>query len=272
MHIQVNIAVTDASLREVLIAELSEIAYEGFEEAEEALIAYIQNDAFNEQALKDIMLQHGSIYTTTSIPEQNWNSIWEQNFEPVVVDGVCIVRADFHDIEIITPYEIIITPKMSFGTGHHATTQLMMQQMSKIDFVNKHVFDFGTGTGILAILAEMLGAASVLAIDNDEWSFENAGENIARNSCRNIYLERGSLEDVLPKTFDIILANINRNILLSYMATLYNFTAESGFVLMSGLLYEDKDIIAEAAQKQGFSLQGYQELNKWLIVLFKRGI
>jgi ribosomal protein L11 methyltransferase len=230
------------------------------------LLAYIDEAGYNEVELKNIT--GNNTYSLKTIPKQNWNAVWEENFQPVTVEDFCIIRADFHDLPITTPYEIIITPKMSFGTGHHATTQLMMIMMKDMDFAGKKVLDFGTGTGVLAILAEKLGAADILGIDNDEWSVENSEENVLRNNCKKITIELNK-KDVLPEgTWDIILANINRHILLAYMKELYAKTMVGGIVLMSGLLVADKEIIVNAATTEGLKLFGYQELNGWITLSF----
>lgn len=264
---QVTIASTDKSLRELLIALLSEADYEGFEETNSELHAFITEEAFTEESLHDILQTFGLNYTVATIPKTNWNKDWESNFQPVIVSGFCTIRADFHEIVVHTPYEIIITPKMSFGTGHHATTQLMMRMMQEVSFRAKSVLDFGTGTGILAILAEKLGADQVLAIDNDEWSYENALENAGKNDCHRIHFALGSLESV-HETFDVILANINRHILIQYMEKLYHVTCADGTVLMSGLLVEDKEVIVQAAEANGFNLKAYKDEQNWIALCF----
>jgi ribosomal protein L11 methyltransferase len=204
-------------------------------------------------------------FNITSIPEQNWNAVWESNFEPVVVDDFCAVRADFHQPIKNVQHEIIITPKMSFGTGHHATTYMMIEQMSNIDFTKKRVFDFGTGTGILAILAQKLGAASITASDNDEWSIENAEENFQKNDVHSIILYRSS---AIPKdSFDIILANINRNVLSEYASALVNILSPNGVLLVSGILKEDEKIIVAAFNiLQPIKVQ---QNKNWVSILFK---
>lgn len=269
-YIQVHITVLDPALRDILIAQLSDLGYDGFEEREDTLIAYIAANIYSESATRGIIAFYHLQHATSAIAEQNWNRMWEENFQPVVVDGVCTVRAHFHDMVVHTPYDIVITPKMSFGTGHHATTQLMMMQMSKMDIKDKHVFDFGTGTGILAILAEMMGATTVTAIDNDEWSYQNAVENLERNNCKKIVVMPGSAELLKGKQFDIILANINRNILLEYMPELFLLLKTGGKVLMSGLLQEDKPAILIAATQAGFSFISSDGLNNWVSLLFEK--
>ena len=267
---KVSIIVADPSIAEMLIALLAEAGYEGFEELDKSLIAYIGEVDFDEHSLGSIAGQFQLNYELSEVEKTNWNKEWEENFQPVMVKDFCTIRADFHHIDVQTPYEIIITPKMSFGTGHHSTTQLMMQMMRKINFKDKSVFDFGTGTGILAILASMLGARDIVAIDNDEWSIDNSIENAERNDIHNIQFKLGSIEYVAVPTFDVILANINRNILLQYMGSIFQKTSSGGLALMSGLLEEDKDIIVEQAKAEGFQFLEEDKMNKWIVLLFAK--
>lgn len=254
----------EATKREMLIARLSAEGYNGFEETDESLLAYIDASDFDTETLQLIASEYEVPYDIETLGQQNWNAEWEKNFQPVIVEGFCTVRADFHKLDVATPYEIVITPKMSFGTGHHATTKLMMTRMQYIDFAGKQVFDFGTGTGILAILAEKLGAADTLAIDNDEWSYENAHENIACNNCSHIEIVQGSMEHIPQREYDVILANINRHILLHYMADLYRSVKTGGILLMSGLLTDDEEIVKIAATEAGFTNIETNTLNGWI--------
>ncbi|MBK6935571.1 MAG: 50S ribosomal protein L11 methyltransferase [Chitinophagaceae bacterium] len=182
-YIQITFTNLQPEQADMLIAQLSEAGFDGFEEGENLLKAFIPENDYNKFLLKELTYKYRLQYAEQVIPEQNWNALWESNFQPVVVDDFVGVRACFHEPISSVEYEIGITPKMSFGTGHHATTYMMMQQMRNIPFLGKSVFDFGTGTGVLAILAEKLGAASVFAIDNDDWSIENARENCQFNNC-----------------------------------------------------------------------------------------
>ena len=255
---------TSTEQSEILVAELSDVGFEGFEEGDKTLKAFIPSIDFNEDLVKEIAKEKGLNFSVSIIEEINWNEVWESNFSPIKVDHPLTkdpwvyIRASFHQSSNNTRHEIIITPKMSFGTGHHATTYMMVQQMSMIDFTGKTVLDFGTGTGILAILAEKLGAASVSAIDNDDWSINNAKENITMNHCDKIELAKN---DKIPakNRFDIILANINKNVILDNFSALISALKTGGTLLISGLLNEDeKDILAavtlhNAAITQGFS-------------------
>jgi ribosomal protein L11 methyltransferase len=269
MYYQVCFYTTDEALKEMIIALLSDDGYEGFEEVDDALMAYIAEADFDNEQLNEFSRSYSLSFEVKTIEKQNWNESWEKNFQPVIVEGFCTVRADFHDIEVTTPYEIVITPKMSFGTGHHATTFLVMQKMQELDFNGKKVLDFGTGTGILAILAELLGGARVNAVDNEEWAFLNSKENCERNQCNKISLSHGSLEDVEQIQYDIILANINRHILLQYMNRVAALLVTGGVLLLSGILKEDEGIITEAASAAGLKKYAVKEMKNWLVIEFR---
>jgi ribosomal protein L11 methyltransferase len=261
---------SNEDLKAILIACLSEESYEGFEETDNGLNAFIPSADYRQDFVDELSAQYSIPYTISDIEQQNWNAQWERSFEPVVVGDFCTIRADFHEPTVNTRFEIVITPKMSFGTGHHATTQLMIGKMKDIDMEQKQVLDFGTGTGVLAILAEKLHATAVLAIDNDEWSVENTKENIGRNNAERIEILQGSLEIAENRSFDVILANINRHILLQYMQQMYVLLNKGGKIIMSGLLTSDREIILEAAEKQGFILESEGENNNWIVLIFKK--
>ena len=261
-HIQLSIEANEEQ-QEILISELSELKAIGFEQTDTHLLAYFEKDNFESYEVNKLVKEFA--VNITSIPEQNWNAVWESNFEPVVVDNFCAIRAGFHQPIKNVQHEIIITPKMSFGTGHHATTYMMIEQMSHIDFTKKRVFDFGTGTGILAILAQKLGAASIIAIDNDEWSIKNAEENFQKNNVYSITLFQSSA--IPGDSFDIILANINRNILSEYASGLVNILSPNGVLLVSGILKEDEKIIVAAFNI--LQLIKVQQNKNWISILFK---
>jgi ribosomal protein L11 methyltransferase len=267
-HIKIEFTPLTNELRDILIASLADEGYEGFEETEAGLLAYIPEDDYNYITIDELARQNGIKFTVEVIEPVNWNETWEKNFDPVIVEGFCTVRADFHNIPVNTPYEIIITPKMSFGTGHHATTQLVMEGMKEIDFKNKKVLDFGTGTGILAILASMLGAKEVVAIDNDEWSVANSIENASCNNISNVSISLGELTSVPEQEFDIILANINRHILLDNMTALYRYLVSGGTLLLSGLLQADEEIIKTPAIDNGFEYQCTTIKGDWIAIKF----
>lgn len=261
-HVKIEI-VANEHQQEELIALFDEYSATGFEQTDEKLIAYFVGDGFVEDEVLNIL--EGYQYQTSEVEEQNWNAIWERNFHPVVVDNFCAVRAHFHEPIPNVEHEIIITPKMSFGTGHHATTYMMMEQMRSINFKNKTVFDFGTGTGILSILARKLGGVKVTAIDIDEWSIENAKENFERNNCSNIDVQ---LSTTIPsQQFHIILANINRNVILEYMPQLRKVLKAEGQLLLSGLLAADETDIIAACTSYKLELQKRTERVGWISLL-----
>lgn len=267
-YIQLNIHSGNSDLNDVLIAELAALQFEGFEELEDGIKAFITEPEFNAETVKQLLSGYGvSQYSTGTIEPQNWNAQWESNFSPVVIKDVCTIYAPFHNIEITTPYSIKLTPKMSFGTGHHGTTQSMVELMSEVDFKGKSVLDFGTGTGVLAILADKLGAAHVEAIDNDSWSFENAGENIVVNDAKNVTVQLGTIEDIDPsRKFDVILANINRHILLATMHTMSEALVSGGILLMSGILIEDEAIITKEANKHNLTVMKVVTNGNWVAI------
>ena len=266
-YVHVTVEYVSVEQAEMLIAQLNELGFDGFEESENSLSAFIDETAFNEDDVNEIFTAQQLTFSKQVLEQKNWNEEWEKNFEPVTVDDFVTVRAGFHAPAKNVEHEIIITPKMSFGTGHHATTYMMMQQMRKLDFRNKSVFDFGTGTGILAILAEKLGAANVTAVDNDEWSISNAAENIAGNNCMNIQLQLcGS--PVLLQQFDVILANINKNVILQFISVLEQGLAKNGHLLVSGLLAEDENDILLAASGLGLKHVVTISRDKWICIHF----
>jgi ribosomal protein L11 methyltransferase len=262
-HLQITIAVTDPAQQEILIALLTEFGYEGFEEQDDALQAFVTEARFDAVALEVILRRLDMAYTTMLLPERNWNEEWEKNFTPVQVGEFCAVRAHFHEPIPGVGYDLVITPKMSFGTGHHATTYMMLEVMQNLDFSEKTVLDFGTGTGVLAILAEKLGAAGVLAVDNDDWSIQNAEENITENHCINISLLKS---DTIPenRVFDIILANINKHVLLREMAGMQQQLKAGGVIVMSGLLQEDFEDIENEAESWNLSVSTRMTRGSWI--------
>lgn len=264
-YYQLTIFLGAGAQRELLIATLSENGIEGFEEDDDMLKAFVSEVDYQEDLLARILQDAGLKYTVDVILPTNWNAQWESDFEPVIIQDFCTIRAHFHTIPVQTQYEVVITPKMSFGTGHHATTHLMVEQMSQFNFENKDVFDFGTGTGILAILAEKLGARHVVAIDNDEWSYENTKENIVLNDCHKIDVSMNSIEQIGAQ-FDLILANINRHILLAYMQQMYGILRAGGTLLLSGLLTDDERMVSDAAVAAGFGIVNVQQRNNWIAI------
>lgn len=265
--IQIEFQNVSSVQSELLIAKLNNIGFEGFEESEENLKAYIPADNFDVASIKKIATEQGVLFNQSVIEETNWNAVWESNFQPVIVDDFVAIRADFHEPIKEVEHEIVITPKMSFGTGHHATTYMMVQQMREIDFAGKSVFDFGTGTGVLAILAEKLGAVKVLAVDNDDWSITNAKENIERNDCIRIALKKAD-NAVTGEQYDIILANINKNVILDNFSSLVSQLTSKGTLLLSGLLQEDEADILTEAGKYPLILNGKTTDRGWICLRY----
>ncbi|GAO43891.1 50S ribosomal protein L11 methyltransferase [Flavihumibacter petaseus] len=260
---QVTITVSDPEQRDILIALLADIGYEGFTEERDTLRGYIALPEFDEALLHEIVDPMALSFTLETIPQQNWNAAWESSFEPVVVPGFCAVRADFHEPQEGVLYDIVVTPKMSFGTGHHATTFQMLEAMGELVFSRKSVFDFGTGTGVLAILAEKMGAETVLAIDNDDWSIDNAGENFSRNGCNKVALRKAeNLDGVQPQ--DIILANINKRVILPSLPALKQLLKPDGVLVISGLLAADIPDAENAIASAGLTLIKKQEKESWI--------
>jgi ribosomal protein L11 methyltransferase len=254
-----------AEQAQILIALLSNCGFEGFEEADTLLKAFIAEEKFNEQELIDIITPFKISYSLLFIEHQNWNAQWESSFKPVKIKDFAAVRATFHEPVNDVKHEIIITPKMSFGTGHHATTFLMMEQMSEYDFSNKKVLDFGTGTGILAILAAKMGAMAVTAIDNDDWSIINAVENIKHNLCETIVVNKADFL-LLDNKYDIILANINLSVILKNMPAIAANCKIGTIVILSGFLKGDESKIKTSLLHNQLIFNSMVEKNGWLSV------
>jgi ribosomal protein L11 methyltransferase len=298
-YIQIAFDFENQDQLEILVAQLSNLGFDGFNEEEAATSInngvgmssvlgtsaglgkgaghcktfilqqdYMVNNIENE--LNNIFSLHNLKYSKSIIKEENWNAVWESNFEPVRVGDFVGIRANFHpSFDPKVQYEIQITPKMSFGTGHHATTFTVMQLMENLDFRGKSVYDFGTGTGILAILAEMLGASEVLAVDNDPWCIENSEENLQANGSSKITIQ---LVDAAfqPRDFDIIIANVNRHIIEANLEALTQVSNSTSTLILSGLLIEDQDDIISLAQKNNWQFIQSQPLDGWVSLLFNK--
>ena len=256
---------------EILIAELGYAGFESFVETDKGVVAYIQKSDWNPRILDEIQILNSdefSInYTKKEIEQTNWNQEWEKNFNPITVDDLCTVRAPFHE-NPDTKYDIVIEPKMSFGTGHHETTYMMIQHILKNDLKDKSVLDMGCGTGVLAILSEMKGAKHIDAIDLDNWCYLNTMENVQRNQCKHIDVYEGDSALLKGKNYDIILANINRNILVKDLKTYGSCLNKEGMLIMSGFYREDIPVLEEECKKYMLKLDEKLERNNWVSLKF----
>jgi ribosomal protein L11 methyltransferase len=269
-HIQITIETIDAEESDMLVAHLSQAGFEGFEEEPKKLHAFIPESLYDVSKVEKIITEikgladpYHTLFKIEYIEPRNWNAAWEKDFDPVVVDGFCSIRAHFHEPIPGVQNDLVITPKMSFGTGHHATTYMMIAVMKDFDFRNHSVLDFGTGTGVLAILACKLGAGSILAIDSDEWSIENAAENITVNNCEKIRIEQ---KDSLTGTgqFDFILANINLRVIEENIEFIQQHLNQSGVFIGSGVLETDEEKIRIKALRAGFTMERLMIKDNWM--------
>ena len=252
---------------EILVAELGELPFESFIESDLGIVAYIQKQFWTENILDDLHIlsspEFQISYTIEEIDQVNWNEEWEKNFEAIDVDGICHVRAPFHP-KTDAKYDIVIEPKMSFGTGHHETTHMMIQHLLETDVKGKKTLDMGCGTAILAILAEMKGAQPIDAIDIDNWCYLNSIENATRNNCTQISVYEGDADLLKDKKYDLIIANINRNILLNDMQTYVDCLNKEGILLLSGFYNEDIPFIDASCTEKGLTYVKKFERNNWV--------
>ncbi len=260
---------------EILIAKLSFIGFESFEEQTDSLVAYIPEKEFVNDEL--LGLEYYSECDSLGkldielIPDKNWNEVWESNYPPVTIADKCFVRAPFHDSIPNMDYEIVIIPKMAFGTAHHETTSLMLELILNNDFNGMNVLDMGCGSGVLAILASMRGAGSITAIDTDIWSYNNTLENVKANGISNVKVIEGGVEFVnKTDNYNIILANINKNILLRDMKYYAAALLVDGYIYFSGFYLEDLSDIETEANKYGLKLKNNLEKNNWVAAVFKK--
>ena len=256
-----------SDLQELLVAQLSEIGFDGFEQTETTLIAYMEEAAFNSANLELILNQYSLTASKSIIEKTNWNAVWESNFQPIQIGNRLGVRAHFHPPIAGVEQEIIITPKMSFGTGHHATTSLVMEMMFAINLQDQSLLDFGTGTGILAILGKMLGAKTILAVDNDDWCIENALENCKVNGAGDIEVVLSD-RPIPGRNFNTILANINRHILLEHLPALVKQLNPGGQLIISGLLKDDEVELEVFCNNLGLLSIKKGEKNGWIALGF----
>lgn len=268
--------ICDPAYAELLMAEIAEAGFETFLETDKGFEAYVELEKFDKEQLQHIKEKYGAQTPVTfyqdRIQKKNWNEEWEKNYEPIVVENKCLIRADFHKINKKYPYELIITPKMSFGTGHHQTTYLMIKNQMNIDHQQKRVMDAGCGTAILSVMASKLGAREVQAFDIDEWSVSNGRENIEVNACKNVHNQRGKLSELkIHGLFDIILANINKNVLLEELKSYKEYLMPGGLLLLSGFYVDDiPDLLAEGV-KHGLNELTRDEKENWAALVLANG-
>lgn len=258
--------------REIVMAELSAMGFDSFTEDEQGLQAFIPVDDFRESEISEYLSEKSHVFRfgfrLELIREQNWNALWESAYEPVLVAGQCQIRAPFHQPMDGVKYDIVIEPRMSFGTAHHETTSQMLEALLQENLAGSRVLDQGCGTGVLAILAWKMGASEVVAVDHDPWAFENARDNAAKNNATGISVIQGDAKSIPGKDYQIILANINRNILLQDMDVLSSCLAPGGILLLSGFYDHDLEAIQESAAKHGLHFMQSSENNRWICAKF----
>lgn len=276
-YIELKVEVSPLSQEniEIVIAQLAEQGFESFTEHDTGFFAYIKESnlikSLNDLR-KDIFISDEVeiSWSTKTIKDQNWNKIWESNFEPIIVNDQCLVRASFHSNTPKVEYDIVIDPKMAFGTGHHQTTYLMIQAILNDDFKGKEVLDMGCGTGVLAILSGMKGAVKVLAVDIDEWAYNNTIENLHINKCQNIDVRFGGVEQIQGLLFDVILANINLNVLVRDIPAYYSALRSDGKIYLSGIIKKDIDILIMKCSEFGLSVIGTTFRDDWAMVSLEK--
>ncbi len=263
---------TDPTLKEALLAMLSELPFEAFEEVYDEWLTGMDMARYDQNLkaqLVDLQQIIPFLLQETTVAKKNWNKLWTQNFKPIRIGDLVTVRAPFHEKTNDASHEIVIEPQMAFGTGHHETTQLMIRQMSCLHFENKAVLDYGAGTGILAILAEKMGAGSICALEIDEIAVENLRQNIVVNHSSRIQTIHGNLEEVKNQRYDIILVNITRNVILDSLDLLIEVSNEQADLIFSGFLEKDSELITKAMEERGGSLMGSQRKSGWVALLFQ---
>lgn len=263
----------DPDYSELLMAEIAEAGFDTFMETDKGFEAYVEMEKFDKEQLQYIKEKYSAqtpvVFLQDQIQKRNWNEEWEQSYDPIIVENKCLIRADFHHIDKKYTYELVITPKMSFGTGHHQTTYLMIKNQMEIDHTSKRVMDAGCGTAILSIMASKLGAKEVEAFDIDEWSVSNGKENIEVNGCTNIHQQQGKLSELnINGLFEIILANINKNVLIDDLPLYAKFLGTEGKLVLSGFYLNDVDDLIGEAAKYDLKLWRRDERETWAALVF----
>lgn len=272
MYIAYHFTITPKEVgSDILLAELEDTAFESFEETENGLSAYVQESLLTDDILAEVSILDNPEFTISyeveKIETVNWNEEWEKNFSPIEVRENCYIRAPFHETKN-AKYEIVIEPKMSFGTGHHQTTHMMLEHLLDSDLANKKTLDMGCGTAVLAILAEMKGAKQIDAIDIDNWCYLNSLENVERNNCNQISVYEGDVSLLEDKKYDVIIANINRNILLNDMQAYAACLDKGGLLFLSGFYQEDIPVIDESCVSNGLKLEKQLEKDNWVALKY----
>ena len=262
------------TLKDMFMELLGTIGFDSFMDTDDGLEAYCKEQDYKETELDEILqmeqFANVSLLKKELIPDQDWNATWEASYEPVVINKLCRIRAPFHQVEGSYKYDLIIEPKMSFGTAHHETTSQIIELMLQSDFTGLDVLDMGSGTGVLAILAKKLGSATTVAIDNDEWAYRNALDNIRLNNENEIVVELGDADSLNNRQFDLILANINRNILLRDMKEYVKCLLDGGKIFFSGFYEEDLKLIAKEAESLGLKYISHVTKNNWTAAVFMK--
>ena len=260
------------NLKDMFMELLGEIGFDSFMDTDDGFDAYCQEPLLNEEELNDILqmeqFANVKLIKKELIPDQDWNATWEASYEPVIINEFCRIRAPFHKVEGSYKYDLIIEPKMSFGTAHHETTSQIIELMLQSDFSGLNLLDMGSGTGVLAILAKKLGSATTVAIDNDEWAYRNALDNIRLNDENEIIVELGDASSLNDRQFDVILANINRNILLRDMKEYVKCLVDGGKIFFSGFYEEDLVLIKKEAERLGLTYSNHVTKNNWTAAVF----
>jgi ribosomal protein L11 methyltransferase len=273
-YLEFKISCTE-SYRDILIAELADIGFDSFLETDQGFDAYISEDLFERDPFQAVISQYAEPASISLVEGKmakvNWNEEWEKHYDPIEVEDQVYVRASFHEPKPQFAYEILINPKMSFGTGHHATTYLMLRHQLTLNHIGKRVLDIGAGTGILAIMAHLLGAASVEAFDIDEWCVENGNENFALNGMDQVQMGKGTVREVQPQgQFDIVLANINKNVLLDEMGIYSNLVQQEGYLLLSGFYEHDSIDILSKASLYSLEKVNQQVKDNWAALILQK--
>ncbi|GAB4451182.1 MAG: 50S ribosomal protein L11 methyltransferase [Bacteroidales bacterium] len=271
LEIAIDLPLVNDNLDEILTARLTEIGFEGFWTDESSFKAYVNEEQFNKKEFESIILEYvpNAQYKMQTLSDKNWNEQWESSYEPVFIGDRCVIKAPFHNIEKKYPLEILINPKMAFGTGHHNTTKLIIERLFDLNLTSTSIIDAGCGSGILAIAAEKLGAESVLAYDIDQWSVENTNENIELNHCHKIKVEKGTISELNLPQVNIILANINRNVLIEEIKQYKHHLLHKGILIVSGFIKQDVDIVGQKAISEGLMPQGVYHIDEWYCLVFK---